>query len=410
MTSLSAPGKPRRAARRLAPLLLVLAVAVVGGATAARAASPVNFGLANGWFYTETGGGDGAGYPVSGRWTDGAFAYQAFQKAVLQWQPGADMFYLNIYDRLHDVGQDGWLETSKNVPPPQDFLQGAGQSFAVRIQNHLALLDNNAAIKARWYANPDCLSAYGLPVAYQDRGALRVLRAQRAVFQQWMIPTTFTTVGGVVVANGGDHFKQANQIPVAATAAGPPYSQAGIAYFHEIASGAEFGSTSETIAKWERAITLEVRGSPTPSDTAALDQVVSELVNLLGPRITRVASSGNLVLHLAPLARFPALLPEYVPGNIGYVQIWWNGGSITRGVILIDSGQSEAIRSHIIREELTQALGLLRDAESYSGSIFHQHENTALTYLPIDEEVIRILHDSRVEPWMDAADLAQIGL
>ena len=64
---------------------------------------------------------------------------------------------------------------------------------------------------------PDGVAAYGLPIAYQDRGGVRVLRAQRAVFQQWMIPTTFTTVGGVVVSNGGDHYKVAGQIPPSAT-------------------------------------------------------------------------------------------------------------------------------------------------------------------------------------------------
>ena len=68
--------------------------------------------IPNGWFFTQAGGGgsngfavtdDGGvgfwasfgdaggvsqlGYPTSRRWTDGSFTYQAYQKAILQWQP-----------------------------------------------------------------------------------------------------------------------------------------------------------------------------------------------------------------------------------------------------------------------------------------------------------------------------------
>ena len=126
------------------------------------------------------------------------------------------MFFLNIYDRLSRDGYDEWLDTVKNVPRPEAFPEDDGQPFSVVRDNHLRLLDRNEAMKARWFENPNWLNAYGLPVAYQERPGLNVLRAQRAVIQQWTMPTSFTSIGGIVISNGGDHFKQAGLIPAAA--------------------------------------------------------------------------------------------------------------------------------------------------------------------------------------------------
>ena len=224
---------------RWAVLALLLTLALLPVSVSAEAAGPgPDYPVENGWFFTQTGGGDGKGYavtdndgigmwtrfqqvggvgwlgyPVSQRWVEGAFTYQAFQKAILQHQPGRGIFYVNIHDRLHNLGQDEWLLTAKNVPPPREFPEDEGQPFSVVVANHLKLLESNQEIKAKWYANSDWLNAYGLPVAFEEFDGLIVVRAQRAVFQQWLIPTSFTTVGGVVISNGGDHYKQADQIP-----------------------------------------------------------------------------------------------------------------------------------------------------------------------------------------------------
>ena len=98
------------------------------------------------------------------------------------------------------------------TPKPQAFPENAGQPFEVAKQNHLRLLDKNSAIKTKWYTNNNWLNAYGLPVAYEDRGDVRVLRAQRAVFQQWMIATAWSSPGEVVISNGGDVYKEAGLI------------------------------------------------------------------------------------------------------------------------------------------------------------------------------------------------------
>ncbi len=227
---------------RIRVLLAMLAAVVALAGTLVVWAQQPDEAVANGWFYSQTGPGDGTGfavnddggipmwtdfqntggvaqlgYPVSRRWAAGPFTLQAFQKGILQWQPGLGMFFLNTYDTLSQAGFDDWLFAVKTVPKPQEFPQDLGQSFDVVIENHLTLLDQNTAIKTAWFSNANWLGLYGLPVAYQDFGNVRVLRAQRAVFQQWTEATSFVAAGGVVIANGGDEYKEAGLIPSAAT-------------------------------------------------------------------------------------------------------------------------------------------------------------------------------------------------
>ena len=225
----------------LVTLVLALAALATGAVSASHSHGP-DEAVDGGWFYSQAGPGDGTGfsvtdadgipfwtefqaaggverlgYPVSRRWMEGPLTYQAFQKTVFQWQPRSGLFRVNIYDRLRDIGLDEELLAERNIPKPWEFPQDDGQPFSFVQKNHLVLLELNEAIKTAWYSNPNWLDDYGLPVAYQDFGRLRVLRAQRTVFQQWMFQTSFAQPGQVVLSNGGDHFKDAGLVPEAAT-------------------------------------------------------------------------------------------------------------------------------------------------------------------------------------------------
>ena len=47
---------------------------------------------------------------------------------------------------------------------------------------------------------------------------------------------------------------------------------------------------------------------------------------------------------------------------------------------------------HLLREELTQSLGLGKDSEKYPNSIFQSSWTQTTEYLPIDRELIRLLY------------------
>ena len=230
------------------PLLLVSARAP--SAQPAPAAS--DYDIPNGHFYTEANGQSGAGgtgyavidddqatmwsefqrlggvavlgYPISQRYSlPDNLTYQAFQKGILQWNPGQHAAHLtNIFDQLTAAGRDSWLSTFKQTPPSRDWSSEAGQPWDKIVANHLALLDANSAIRAAYLADPNAVEHYGLPMGYADYGALAVVRCQRAVFQQWKVATQFATTNQVLIANGGDDAKDAGLVPASAAAPLPP--------------------------------------------------------------------------------------------------------------------------------------------------------------------------------------------
>ncbi len=156
------------------------------------------------------------GYPISQRWVNGPFTLQAFQKVILQWDPGkARMNYYNTLDVLANRYPEVELP---NVPPHQVLAADRGADFATITQNHLALLDQNTAIEARFLSEPDWLNLYGLPIRYEEREVngnpqgLQMLRAQRTVFVIWNVPAPGTTVGRVNLQNVPDKVKKLSNV------------------------------------------------------------------------------------------------------------------------------------------------------------------------------------------------------
>ena len=104
------------------------------------------------WDFVQARDLQAIGYPISQRWVDGPFTLQAFQKVILQWDPGKSR--MNYYNTL-DVLANRYPEVElPNVPPHQVLAADRGADFATITQNHLALLDQNAAIKERFLSEP----------------------------------------------------------------------------------------------------------------------------------------------------------------------------------------------------------------------------------------------------------------
>ena len=125
---------------------------------------------------------------------------------------------MNYYNTL-DVLANRYPEVElPNVPPHQVLEADRGADFATITRNHLALLDQNDAIKARFLSEPDWLNLYGLPIRYEEREVnghpqgLQMLRAQRTVFVIWNVPAPGTTVGRVNLQNVPDKVKRLNNV------------------------------------------------------------------------------------------------------------------------------------------------------------------------------------------------------
>ena len=123
------------------------------------------------WDFVKARDLDALGYPISQRWTDGPFTLQAFQKVILQWHPGKrQMNYFNTLDALANRYPEIELPF---VPAHQVLAADRGMDFGTVTRNHLGLLEQNAAIKARFLAEPDWLNFYLDPVCWQGVQLLR---------------------------------------------------------------------------------------------------------------------------------------------------------------------------------------------------------------------------------------------
>ena len=171
------------------------------------------------------GGGEHAlGYPVSRRFEQDGFIYQAFQKAILQWPVGGDRaHFANTVDWLGRIGADDALYAQRQVPFffPLEADQGLDptdpEDFAHIVQNHLQILAVDEVIREYFLSEPRWLELYGLPVSFEDFGPVRVLRSQRQIIQVWNVPGIGGPVGQAVLANTGDIAKEFGLLPEAAT-------------------------------------------------------------------------------------------------------------------------------------------------------------------------------------------------
>ena len=210
-----------------------------------------DYPIANGWFFTQTGGDtpesddgfsvvdDGAaafwsafrelggvqavGYPVSRRFDWDGFVTQVFQKVAFQWRPESQsVAFINVFDDLHRKGFDAALES--RLIPAQGQFDEPGLSFDQIQARRLALLDAEPALRARYEGVNDPVLWFGLPqsrVWESEDGVLRTIRLQRAVLQLWTRDVPWARAGEVTVANGGDEAKALGLWPARATVPEP---------------------------------------------------------------------------------------------------------------------------------------------------------------------------------------------
>jgi hypothetical protein len=188
------------------------------------------------------------------------------------------------------------------------------------------------------------------------------------------------------------------------------WSDKEIDYLVEIGLGAEHGLSEPLVKKWTRDPRIKVFGSPTDADQDALQGVIEEL-NSLQSQITLriVRRTPTIEIHFAPEAQFAGIESNYRPTNYGFFWTWWKGsGEIYRARVLIATDHiNQRERSHLIREELTQCLGLMKDSNRYPDSVFYGRWTDVTEYAPIDRSLVRMLYSDALQPNMTEAQVRE---
>lgn len=184
------------------------------------------------------------------------------------------------------------------------------------------------------------------------------------------------------------------------------YDEEVIAYFEEVALGFEFGSASKVTRKWgDKSMKIFVGGKPTNALSLELEKVRNEINGLATDgfkvEIVKDSSLANYYLFFGSGAEYAKIKPSQktlVETNWGLFSVFWNGNNdLTSGYMYVDLFRPDAnAQKHLLREELTQSLGLARDAEKYDDSIFQQRWTLTNNYAAIDRELIRLLYHPKM--------------
>ena len=91
--------------------------------------------------------------------------------------------------------------------------------------------------------------------------------------------------------------------------------------------------------------------------------------------------------------KFPAL-STLVLSNWGLFNVSFDGSNeIYNGYMYVDTDRSNSLEEkHLLREELTQSLGLAKDSNRYPDSIFQASWTTTTEYSDIDKDLVRLLY------------------
>jgi len=174
-----------------------------------------------------------------------------------------------------------------------------------------------------------------------------------------------------------------------------------IAYFKEIALGFEFGNASEVTRKWTSKMKILVGGNPTTELLNELERIVTE-INDLGTdgfsiEIVQDSSQSNYYIFFGSGEDYVDMFPYqagYINANLGLFSVSSYGtNQLSSGHMYVDIHRANSIlQKHLLREELTQSLGLAKDSFKYAESIFQQNSTTTTEYANIDKDLIRLLY------------------
>lgn len=178
-------------------------------------------------------------------------------------------------------------------------------------------------------------------------------------------------------------------------------------FFLDVAFDNEFGPATDAIRKWTGSPDVELINA-TADDLVTVDNVLGDIAAITGLRPTVVPTNGDIRVFFTARDEFDQIadVPTSVEGAT--VASWDFDFQLVSATVVVDSAATDSRRRHIIREELTQAFGLLRDSWRVQSSIFYRGASTRTEFGAIDEDVLAILYSSVILPGMTRAQVMDV--
>lgn len=187
--------------------------------------------------------------------------------------------------------------------------------------------------------------------------------------------------------------------------------------FVDVAFNPEFGEQNSRIKKWAENVRVFIKN---PEQTLLVEEFekIREEINKLtsSVQMERVEdeSEANFIIFFSrqnEYARFEPNAKSYLAGNFGFFWTYWNSkNEITRASMYVDIFRTKdaSCQKHLLREELTQAMGLMNDTDRYESSIFYSRWTCTSTYSKRDEEVLRLFLSKEIKPGMSLGQVKKL--
>ena len=195
------------------------------------------------------------------------------------------------------------------------------------------------------------------------------------------------------------------------------YDESIIEYFNEIALGFEFGSASEVTRKWTNDMKIFVGGAKTQPLMDELQLVMQEINALatdgFSASVVTDSLESNFYIFLGAggdyAKKFPSVL-NLVLSNWGLFNVYFDASNkIYGGIMYVDIDRASNIEEkHLLREELTQSLGLAKDSNRYPDSIFQAIWTSTTEYSNIDKDLVRLLYHPSMRIGLDRVQSAEL--
>jgi hypothetical protein len=153
-----------------------------------------------------------------------------------------------------------------------------------------------------------------------------------------------------------------------------------------------------------------IGGQVTPGLLAETNKIINEINNLSTTefeiKLVSDTLQSNFYIYFGSGSSYASIFPslsDLVASNFGLFNVFWDGSDeLIRGYMYVDIFRASVVeQKHLLREELTQSLGLAKDSDWYGDSIFQQSYTTTTEYSKIDRDLIRLLYHPDMKIGLD---------
>lgn len=141
---------------------------------------------------------------------------------------------------------------------------------------------------------------------------------------------------------------------------------------------------------------------------------INEISDTIKINKTDNFNDSHIKVFLSSAKTFMDYLPEnnwkYLQNNYGFATIFYNKQFIiNKALIYVDIYRTKELKcqKHLLREEITQSLGLVNDI-NMKKSIFNQQWECTNKYTNFDKMVIKLFMSKKIKPGMNEEQIIEV--